>query len=747
MQSSWPANPYLGLQSYRREHRPLFAGRDREAEELLSRIMGNPFVFLYSRSGAGKSSLINALLQERLEEQGFTVFLLRNFAAVPKDPAAPLLSANLFFHNLALSLFDEISLKVAVLEQSEAGIAAEEFHQRQLNKRVFGQILQRFGRPEANGSGVGQEKIYALQERLQNLNEVAPPESLEAVGNEEAPFVLICDQAEEIFTAAESYWQHREPFFKGVIAMAQALPQARFVFSFREEFLAFFERSLRHPHLHPFHFHLNLLDQKKAVQAIVRPTELREAHNGRDRVYDKKYAPGLPELIANELAQIRDSREKDARVFIPGEYVEPVQLQLVCHTLWAKPGLGEEITFAHWDEIGRGEKVLVDYYEESLRELRREPGFPGEEELRDWIDNELITELNTRNYKLINNKANEVAGMPLTIIKALEDRRLLRTEDRAGASWVFLSHDRLINAIRQSHDRFRRLHTQKRYRRFELMAGLVTVLAALGALLFADKWIASSQTTGEQALRHLLSAKTHFQKRNFAAAEHELYESIRNAPTAEASLLLGKTLEQLGKDTLALQQYQNTAQLAEGETEAYLRAGLLRLEMKDSAAAFMDLEKYFERSERPPREILAAPLYAEMVRYYFSEHIKTDARRLQALNHAIALRHRLVRYISGGRSPQIGFDGFGFVTYLLENGQIISSRPRDLPGLESRFTRTAEPKPMDLVVAKGQAELPLFYLGRFFKEELFLGIGLTAFVEIVERQQVPGELHSYHVPY
>src|SRR6185436_1390972 len=62
------AHPYVGPRSFEKDQRAFFFGRDEEAEELVALITAHPVVLLYSQSGAGKTSLLNANLIPRLGE-------------------------------------------------------------------------------------------------------------------------------------------------------------------------------------------------------------------------------------------------------------------------------------------------------------------------------------------------------------------------------------------------------------------------------------------------------------------------------------------------------------------------------------------------------------------------------------------------------------------------------------------------------------------------------------------------------
>ena len=64
-----PIEPYVGPRSFRKDQREFFFGRDEEADELVSVITAHSAVLLYSQSGAGKTSLLNAKLIPKLEEE------------------------------------------------------------------------------------------------------------------------------------------------------------------------------------------------------------------------------------------------------------------------------------------------------------------------------------------------------------------------------------------------------------------------------------------------------------------------------------------------------------------------------------------------------------------------------------------------------------------------------------------------------------------------------------------------------
>ena len=66
-------NPYVGPRPFETGDADIFFGRTREIRDLASLVVAHRVVLLYSASGAGKSSLINAGVAPVLAERGFQV--------------------------------------------------------------------------------------------------------------------------------------------------------------------------------------------------------------------------------------------------------------------------------------------------------------------------------------------------------------------------------------------------------------------------------------------------------------------------------------------------------------------------------------------------------------------------------------------------------------------------------------------------------------------------------------------------
>jgi hypothetical protein len=74
-------NPYVGPRSFTTGE--TLYGRDRETKKLLNLLIAERIVLLYSPSGAGKTSLVQAALLPRLIEEGFAVLPVIRVSAEP----------------------------------------------------------------------------------------------------------------------------------------------------------------------------------------------------------------------------------------------------------------------------------------------------------------------------------------------------------------------------------------------------------------------------------------------------------------------------------------------------------------------------------------------------------------------------------------------------------------------------------------------------------------------------------------
>jgi Divergent InlB B-repeat domain len=407
-----PENPYVGPRPFEREDAGRFFGRARDARDLTSLVVAHRVVLLYSASGAGKSSLVNAGVRPLLEKRGFDLVA---------------------------------SLRVGA--------------------PATGEHANAFAATVAEQLGAADGSIAAALE--------ARPRAVDDEG-ERVPRALVIDQFEELFTAHPELWSHRAGFFDGLREALEADDGLRVLLVMREEYLAQLEpHAQRLPGGLRTRLRLERLDRNGALEAVMRPLD----GTGRS------FAPGVAESFVDDLLRLRFDTGAGGIVEVMGEYVEPVHLQVVCSRLWTELPAGvTEIRAEHAEALAELDVVLGRFYDEAVAAAHSEAGV-SERRVRDWVREQLITPGGTRSTVYRGHES--TAGLPNAALKALEDKRLVRAEQRANALWYELTHDRLIGPIRQSNAAFAAARARRRLRQVAVALGaaVALLLAALAAFV------------------------------------------------------------------------------------------------------------------------------------------------------------------------------------------------------------------------------------------------------------------------
>jgi hypothetical protein len=406
-----PENPYVGPRPFERTDAGRFFGRARDARDLASLVVAHRVVLLYSASGAGKSSLVNAGLGPLLESRGFDLI-------APTRVGTPVTGkhANAFVATLA----DQLGA-------ADGSIAA------------------------------------ALQARPRGVDEEGEP----------VPRALVIDQFEELFSAHPELWSHRAGFFDGLRDALEADDGLRVLLVMREEYLAQLEPyAQRLPGGLRTRLRLERLDRHGALEAVTRPLD------GTGRAF----ARGVAESFVDDLLRLRFDTGSGEIVEVTGEYVEPVHLQVVCSRLWSElPADVTEIRVEHAEALAELDVVLGRFYDEAVAAAGSEAGI-SEARVRAWVREQLITPGGTRST--VYRGRESTAGLPNAALTALENKRLVRAEQRANALWYELTHDRLIGPIRQSNAAFAAARARRRLRRVAVSLGAVVALLLAALVAF-----------------------------------------------------------------------------------------------------------------------------------------------------------------------------------------------------------------------------------------------------------------------
>jgi len=383
-------NPYVGPQAFERYQRDLFFGRDQDAESILSFVISERVVLFYAQSGAGKSSLVNAKLIPDLEREGFDVLPVARVGGELLAEIASQQGVNIYIFNTLWYLTERTGNP-----QDLAGTTLKEF----LTHKAAG-------------------KDDEIQQR-----------------------VLIFDQFEEILSTHPEFFQQREDFFRQIERVLEADPMISVVFVMREDHIA--ELDSYAPLVRGrfrTRFRLERLSYENAITAVRRPAEIAK----------KPFDPGVAETLVDNLRQMQSEGQKTT---VPGKYVEPVQLQVVCFQLWEnlfdRPA--ETITRAHLEKFGDVNLALENFYESAVERVGEKTGVP-QDKIRRWFGKTLITPNRIRSQ--VNRGANKTVGLPNTAVDLLVDSHLVRVEKARGGTWIELVHDRFIEPILAANERW-----------------------------------------------------------------------------------------------------------------------------------------------------------------------------------------------------------------------------------------------------------------------------------------------------
>jgi WD40 repeat protein len=379
-------SPYIGPRPFQAGEK--MYGRDRELTTLRDLLIAERIVLLYSPSGAGKTSLIQAGLLPLMRADDFDVLpVVRVSAEPPQDLTGP----NRYVFSVTRMLDDGLP-------------PAQRMTDAQLALLTLDAYLTR--RPQADD---------------------APSSQL-----------LIFDQFEEVLTVDPTNIEAKRAFFEQVGAALHKKNRWA-LFSMREDY-----RSALDPYTRPIPkrfsttFRLNLLNAEAARQSLQEPT----------RSVGVSFNDEAANELINDLRRTQVQQSDGTITQVLGPFVEPVQLQVVGLRLWQNLADDDvEITREDIAAMGDVNNVLADYYADSARRTAEQTRI-NERAIREWFDRQLITAQGIRGQVLLEPQRSR--GLDNSAIRALEHTHLIRAEERHGSTWFELAHDRLIEPVRKN---------------------------------------------------------------------------------------------------------------------------------------------------------------------------------------------------------------------------------------------------------------------------------------------------------
>jgi hypothetical protein len=426
---------YPGTRPFRdtAEDSALFFGRDKEAEQLYLRVLSVQLFVQFSKSGLGKTSLLQASLFPRLRRKPFLPVIVR-FNVAEDSPT--------------------LAVTKAIQQACET------------------------------------ERLELNQGRTDGLWELL---STTTIWREDLllTLVLVFDQFEEVFTLRDATFRAELAAELGALSTGIAperlssnpsgapdeviaRPNVKIVISLREDYLGELEEfSAAIPSLFHERLRLEPLTEEAAREAITRPAQL--TPGAAEDTYGVPPFEFDPLALDSMLAYLKGS----------SGVIEPFQLQLLCRHAeviaagkTGTPGTLVRLTPADFDGSKAFDSVLKNFYRDALLTLdgpqRRRAEVLCEEGLLDPAGHRLMME---------EQQIQTEFGITTRSLATLSMARLLRRERRLESAFYEISHDRLAESIMHS----KRFRLPRKVRRRLWSAAVV----ALGIAVVVSVWIIS----------------------------------------------------------------------------------------------------------------------------------------------------------------------------------------------------------------------------------------------------------------
>lgn len=400
---------YPGVKPFETDEQHIFFGRSDDVQTLYDLIGVEKTVLLYSKSGLGKSSLINAGL-------------------IPKLEASANAKYNYFSIRLgAFSKENKISPKHKIIEL--------------IRKSVTQSTLDNF--PDLH------EDTLAFWLKSIQLND---PTKIN---------VLIFDQFEELFTYPDEQVEelkidlhellylktsahfrdripqllekHPEAFSDQQLNTLSSAVNIRLLFAIRSDYLSLLNRLTDYiPNLQRTFFELKPLEKKEAVRSITKPASI-------DGDFPCPKFEFTPEAVEKILSALSDNGKQP---------IETFQLQIVCQHAESLILKNQPKNIIYPDDLGDIKDIHQSFYNKLIENLSTESE-DEKQKLRVLLEEQFIYEPEQRRLQVL--KGIILKKISEHTLSSLEKTHLIRSEPYQDSFTYELSHDTLVEPILKSY--------------------------------------------------------------------------------------------------------------------------------------------------------------------------------------------------------------------------------------------------------------------------------------------------------
>lgn len=409
MTSSETVFRYPGTQPFSIEQKRLFFGRDKDIEQLHQLLSLEDLVVLYSKSGLGKSSLLNAgLLPKLKKEKDWISFSIRFGSFTEEQSYSPLKRTTQIMNREGEASF----LDKLLAEDDSLWYYAKHQQIKEGQKEIlliFDQFEEIFTYEK--------EELNAFTEQLQELLNSELPQRYRNALKE------AYEKGEQPLSDAELELLHQPLKIKVVLAIRSDR------MSLLNGLTPYLPNILRHC------YELEALNEMQAEDAILLPAYLKGEHFKSPRFdYEDEALDAMLAFLTKDHSQ----------------KIESFQLQILCQNL-EKRVIEKDLKKIDRAELGDIESIYKNHYDNLIKNLGDEA---EQRSARLFIENGLIFEDEERRLSVYEGQVQKQYGISAGLLRKLVDSHLLRSESSPQGGFVYeLSHDTLVGPVLEAKKR------------------------------------------------------------------------------------------------------------------------------------------------------------------------------------------------------------------------------------------------------------------------------------------------------
>ena len=494
---------YPGARPFSLDQQHLFFGRDKAVRELYGLLQLQQLVILYSKSGLGKSSLLNAGILPIVEKEGRLTALNIRFSAwtegktdmpaqITRDAILRDMDADTFLQKIYP---DDSSLWYAAKTRQLNGL-------RKKNTRglllIFDQFEELFTYPD--------DAIQQFGRQFSELLQTGVPQRVRKMAE------LFTQAQPDLLSAQEED------------ALEERM-SIRIVCAIRSDRMSLLDKlKPQVPQILANRYELQSLSKVEARSAIVQPAQ----EKGEYLSLAFEYTPQALDTMLGYLTK--------------GGPVESFQLQILCQSIEQKV-IDENDVFIDHHDVGDPEVVFRNYYDNQISRIE-----DPEEQLaaRKLIEEGLVYEKEQRRLSLYEGQIRDDFCISNDLLRRLVDTHLLRAEPSLRGGYTYeLSHDTLVMPVLKA--KAKRVEKEqkdiealeaaareaelarergKKQRAYMLaLAGLVLSVISIAALIYA----LGQRTKAEEAKASAVETLNRFKTEQEARNRLEIEKLLQNA--------------------------------------------------------------------------------------------------------------------------------------------------------------------------------------------------------------------------